>query len=89
METIRMNTVVKKDGEITMTGLPYRRGEQVEMILRRRASVGELAVAAQTSMTAGQLLRSGLIGLWKERQDIPDSLIFARQLRELAQRRSI
>ena len=38
-------------------------------------------------LTASQLLRSGLVGLWKDREDIEDSAECARQLRKQAQRR--
>jgi uncharacterized membrane-anchored protein len=38
-------------------------------------------------LTARQLLNSNLIGLWENRIDITDSLDYARQLREKAQRR--
>jgi hypothetical protein len=34
-----------------------------------------------------QLRQSGLIGLWKNRDDIIDSAVYARQLREQAQQR--
>ena len=37
-------------------------------------------------MTAKDLLESGLAGIWKDR-DIKDSVAYARQLREQAQRR--
>ena len=36
------------------------------------------------TMTADDLLRSGLIGIWKGRADIRGSLAFARRLRERA-----
>ena len=36
-------------------------------------------------ITAKQLRESGLIGLWKDREDIQDSADYARQLREHAQ----
>jgi hypothetical protein len=39
-------------------------------------------------MTAGELLKSGFVGLWKDRRDIGDTLEFARQLRDRAQRRT-
>ena len=32
--------------------------------------------------TAADLLNSGLVGIWKDRQDIGDSLEFARKLRK-------
>lgn len=39
-------------------------------------------------MTVKQLRESGLIGLWKDREDIQDSADYARQLREQAQQRN-
>ncbi len=36
---------------------------------------------------AQELLESPLVGLWKDRDDIKDSVAFARELREKAQRR--
>ncbi|MFM7373017.1 MAG: hypothetical protein ACKO2Z_35600, partial [Sphaerospermopsis kisseleviana] len=38
-------------------------------------------------LTARELLDSSLIGLWEKRDDISDSLVYARQLREQSQRR--
>jgi hypothetical protein len=83
MEAIRRNTILKKDGEITMTGLPYKKGQQVEMILL----VSEQSEPKRQPLTATALKRSGLIGLWKNRTDIKDSSDYARQLREQAQHR--
>jgi hypothetical protein len=34
-----------------------------------------------------QMRQSGLIGMWKDRDDIGDSAAYARRLREQAQRR--
>lgn len=39
-------------------------------------------------MKASDLLKSGLVGVWAKRQDIGDSLVFARELRSRAQSRS-
>lgn len=83
MEAIRLERVVKKDGEIVLKGLPYKKGDSVEMILlakpkRKRRKRG---------MTAGELLKSDIIGMWKDRTDIKDSVEFARTLRERASRR--
>ena len=33
MEAVRLNTVIKKDGEISMRGLPFKKGDRIEMIL--------------------------------------------------------
>jgi hypothetical protein len=83
MEALRLNTIIKKDGEIVMRGLPYKKGEQVEMILLAQPS----AKHKRRALTSRQLRRSALIGLWKDRDDIKDSASFARQLREQAQTR--
>ncbi len=83
METVRINTVVKKDGEIAVRGLPFKKGDRVEMILLPTGSPTDAR-----RLTARRLRRSGLIGLWKNRTDISDSSAFARGLREQAQRRS-
>lgn len=83
MEAIRLHKIVEKDGEISATGLPYKKGQRVEMILLVEPSITPEAHYP----TARQLLDSGLIGLWEDRKDIQDSTDYARQLREQAQRR--
>jgi hypothetical protein len=82
MEAVRLNAILKKDGEITMRGLPYKKGDRIELILLPAG-----ATTRERVLTARRLRRSGLIGLWKGRSDIGDSATFARQLREQAQRR--
>ena len=81
MEAIYLHKVVEKDGEILVTGLPYRKGQCVEVIL-----LPESSATSKRRLTARRLLDSGLIGLWKDREDIEDSATYARQLREQAQR---
>lgn len=83
MEAIRVQQVVLEDGKVLITGLPYKKGQLVEIILLPHP----LKVALHSRLTAGQLRQSGLIGLWKDRDDIGDSTVYARQLREQAQRR--
>jgi len=83
MEAIRLNKVVEKDGEVSVTGLPFKKGQHVEIILLIEPS----AIPGRLYLTARQLLHSELIGLWKDRKDIKDSAAYARQLREQAQRR--
>ena len=80
-EAIHVHQVIEQDGEVFVTGLPCKKGQHIEMILRIEPS------AMPSRMTARQLLRSGLIGLWKDRKDVGDSTAYARQLREQAQRR--
>ena len=83
MEAIRLHKIIEKDGEIMVTGLPYRKGQRIEMILLPESSVKP----PKPYLTANQLLHSELIGIWKDREDIEDSAEYARQLREPAQRR--
>lgn len=78
-----MHQVIERDGEILITGLPYKRGQAVNVILFLPPTTPQPRVR----LTVGQLRRSGLIGLWQDRDDIGDSADYARQLREQAQSR--
>ncbi len=84
MEAIRLQRALEKDGEIFLTGLPYKKGQSVEMILM----IEPMATSSRPHLTARQLLHSELVGLWEDRNDIEDSAAYARQLREQAQHRS-
>jgi hypothetical protein len=77
MEIVHIQTIVQKEGEIHLTGLPFKKGERVDLTV----------TLPKHPITARQLLRSGLLGLWAERMDIGDSTVFARHLREQAQQR--
>lgn len=57
--------------------IDYLKYRQIER--RERPDRGE--------MTARDLLESGLVGMWADRDDIEDSLAFARRLRREAERR--
>lgn len=83
MEAIRLQRAVENDGEIFLTGLPYKKGQYVEMILLSDSST----TPSRHRLTARQLLHSELIGLWEDRSDIEDSAAYARRLREQAQNR--
>lgn len=83
MEAIRIQQTVQKKGELTIRNLPVEAGQQVEVLLLFTSA----EKPHEPRMTAQQLLQSELIGLWKDREDIPDSLTYARQLREQAQKR--
>jgi hypothetical protein len=84
MEAIRINALLKTDGEIRITGLPYKKGEQVELIL---LPLADARPTRRAPFTARQLRQSDIVGLWKDRVDIQDSAAYARQLREQAQNR--
>lgn len=45
------------------------------------------AVRVEQDLTVRQIRQSGLIGLWKNRDDIEDSAAYARRLRGQAQSR--
>ncbi len=83
MEAVRREEVIVEDGQIRLTGLPYKRGDWVEIIVLPRVREAE----ARPRLNVRQLRRSGLIGLWKDRTDIEDSSAYARRLREQAQQR--
>ena len=85
MKTIHLQQTVKKDGEIHVNGLPFKKGERIELIVQSESS----AKKEKHYMTAKELLNSDLVGLWENRKDIKDSASFVRKLREQAQRRSI
>lgn len=83
MEAVRIHKVIERDGEIHLAGLPCKKGQDVDLIVLMETP----EVQTWPSLTARQLLNSGLVGLWKDRTDIGDSAAFARRLREQAQRR--
>lgn len=82
MDAIRIITTVEQDGELHLSNLPLKKGQRVEMIVLPEAEQVLLPM-----LSADQLLNSGLIGLWKDREDISDSSSYARLLREQAQHR--
>jgi hypothetical protein len=84
MDAIRLEQVVAKDGQLTIMGLPFKRGEMVEVIVLPQR---ERSTRRRSQLTVGQLRRSGLIGLWEDRDDIEDSSVYARRLREQAEHR--
>lgn len=81
-DIIHIQATIERDGEVHLSNLPVKRGQQVELSIR-------IAVAPEAApgLTAGQLLASDLLGMWQDRTDIGDSVTYARQLREQAQRR--
>ena len=83
MEAVQVQQVMAKDGEVLITGLPFKKGQSVEIIVFLQST----APSPRARLTVGRLRRSGLIGLWQDRGDIGDSSVYARQLREQAQQR--
>jgi hypothetical protein len=83
MEAVRIKQVLAQDGEVTITDLPYKKGQIVDVIVLRQPS----RIGSGPRLTVGALRRSGLIGLWQDRDDIRDSSQYARRLREQAEQR--
>lgn len=83
MEAVQVRQVITKDGELLITGLPYKQGQSVEAIVFLPSE----ASPPRGRLTVGRLRKSGLIGLWQDRDDIDDGSVYARQLRAEAQER--
>ena len=83
MEAIRIHRTIKHDGEIRLTGLPCQKGQSVDVIL----IIGQVGGSQRRELTARELRRSGLVGLWQKRKGTGSSPAFARRLREAAQKR--
>ena len=82
MEAFRKSALVEEDGKVTISGLPYKKRDRVEVILLKSGRAGK-----RRGMTARELLDSGLVGIWADRDEISDSSEFARSLREKAETR--
>jgi hypothetical protein len=80
MEAIRVHPLIVKEGKVVVTDLPFKTGQYVEVIVlpRRVEKISRTRFAAKTfaSKTVRQLRQSGLIGLWKNRDDIIDSAVY-------------
>jgi hypothetical protein len=83
MEAVQVKQVITKDGEVLLTGLPFKKGQSVEIIVLPQSMIP----LPRARLTVGRLRQSGLIGLWQDRDDISDSSSYARHLRERAQQR--
>ena len=83
MDEVKLKQVVAKDGELLITGLPFKKGQPVKIVVSPQQGY------IHTPLTVKQLRESGLIGLWQDRADVDDSSAFARQLREQTQRKDI
>ena len=83
MRPIRIDQIVDADGEVTLSDLPVKRGQHVEVIVLRH----DTRSTVTPSLTVGQLRLSPIIGLWKDRDDIQSSEAYARKLRDASQLR--
>ncbi len=83
LDAVHIYRIMEKDGEIYLRGLPYKKGESIEMIVMRESTRGRNKIF----LTPQRLLKSEIIGLWSKRKDIKDSVKFAHNLRKKAQAR--
>jgi hypothetical protein len=83
MKTVTCKVVIPTDRQLHLTipeEIPSGPAEIVLVIVPETPSA--------QGLTAGDLLRSPLCGLWKDRSDIGDSIEYARMLRAKAEQRS-
>lgn len=83
MAAVHIERIIEKDGELNLTGLPFRKGQLVELTISTEPAEAD----TRSFPTANELLHSELIGIWEKRDDIEDSSAFARRLRDKAQHR--
>lgn len=79
---LRQKVKVERGGVINLRSRKLKAGTTAEVIV-----LVETGKASKESMTAGDLLASGLVGMWADRKDMGDSLEFARALRSRASQR--
>lgn len=81
-ESINEQTIVEE-----LQKVPKERWARVVAFIQSLRLGPEQATEEKRSMTAADLLQSGLVGLWADRTDLGDTREFARLLREKAQTR--
>ena len=78
---LRQTVTVRRGGWISFRLRELKAGSTAEVVVRLDESTG-------SKMTAADLIASGVVGLWKHRQDIGDSSNFAERLRQQAEHRN-
>lgn len=82
MESIRCHY----DGKVIVPDEPVSLPVGRPLTLHISEETGVVLPRNGKPMTVGELLRSNVVGMWKDRKDIKDSAKYARELRERAQR---
>lgn len=77
----RQKVTIKRGGVINLRSQSLKEGEIAEVIVLVES------VEKTTRKTAADLLASDLTGIWADREDLGDSLEFARSLRRQAEQR--
>jgi len=76
MDTFVAQRVVRKSKVITLKDLPFDEGETVRIVVERVDGK-----SPKRFPTVRDWRESGLIGMWADRDDIGDTLEYARKLR--------
>ncbi len=79
----KQKIIIKSGGLVSLRSRKLKAGTKAEVIVL----VEPTETTAEKFMTGADLLKSGLVGMWAERKDIGESLEFARQLRQKAEKR--
>lgn len=82
---LRKKITIPASGRIEIDSPMLKPGTKAEVIVLVEKQPAD--TAGLRSMTASDLLTSGVVGLWANRKDLGDSLEYARQLRQIAERR--
>lgn len=77
----RQKVTVRRGGVINLRSQKLKPGATAEVIVLVESEAQDSA----QRMTAADLLKSGMVGMWADRKDIGDSLEFARSLRRQAE----
>lgn len=83
---VRQMTTVKSGGMVEVCAPDLAPGTPAEVIVIVEGDV-ETGTRSAGTMTASDLLDSGLVGLWADRADLPAGADLARALRHEAERR--
>lgn len=79
----RQKVTVRRGGVINLRSQKLKPGAIAEVIVLVEGEEQQTT----RKMTAADLLKSGMVGMWVGRKDIGDSLEFARSLRKRAEKR--
>jgi len=79
----KQKVTIKSGGLVSLRSPRLKPGTKAEVIVLVEPAENTI----ERSMTGADLLKSGLVGMWAARKDIGDSLEFARELRNKAEKR--
>lgn len=82
MKTVAIKTTIPEDHRLIIEVPPEMPVGPAEVVVTAITSE-----EAERPWTLGDLLASGLVGIWEDRTDIRDSVEFARSLRRAAEGR--